>query len=41
MRGTEFDFLTEKSLGKAVPTAMGGEGYCVNYCVGGETGCLR
>jgi len=41
VRGTEFDFLTEKSLGKAVPTAMGGEGYCVNYCVGGETGGLR
>jgi len=38
--GTEYDFQTETSLGTAVPRARNGEGYCVNYCVGGDKGGL-
>jgi len=37
VQGTEYDFTRERYLLEAVPSARGGEGYCVNYCTGAGT----
>ena len=39
--GTENDFLTPRRLADVVGEARGGEGYCVNFCVGDGAGKLR
>ena len=34
VRGTENDFTEARILSETVIKARGGEGYCVNFCVG-------